>query len=113
MLSKNILLFLITGVLFYFLALLEISFFPLFNIFIFKINLSVAIALLVCIVEEPKKYIGFYCAFWAGFFLDIFSFSSFFGLATLSMVLAAGLIKLFLYKYVKIPSFAWLSKIQS
>ncbi|MFA5369050.1 MAG: hypothetical protein WC303_03590 [Candidatus Paceibacterota bacterium] len=111
--SKNILLFLIVGLFFYFLALLEISFFPLFNIFIFKINLSVLIAIFICIIEDPKKYIGFYCAFWVGFFLDVFSFSNFFGIAILFMVLVAGLIKLFLYKYVKIPSFSWLSKIQN
>jgi hypothetical protein len=45
--------------------------------------------------------------------LDVFSFSNFFGIAILFMVLVAGLIKLFLYKYVKIPSFSWLSKIQN
>jgi rod shape-determining protein MreD len=111
--SKSILLFLITGVFFYFLALLEISFFPFFDIFIFKINVSVLIAVLICFIEEPKKYIGLYCAFWVGFFLDVFSFSNFFGIATLSMFMLAGLIKLFLHKYVKIPSFSWLSKIQN
>jgi hypothetical protein len=110
--KKTVIIFLSLGVFFYLISVAEISLFPFFNIFIFKISLSIVIPILICLFEEPKKLLGVYAAFWSGFFADIFSFSNYFGIVTISMVLAAFLIKLILSKYVRVPSSSWLSKIQ-
>jgi hypothetical protein len=110
--KKNIILFLIIGFLFYFLAIAQISFFSLFEFFLFKINFSLLLFFLICFFEESNKILSFFCAFWTGLFLDIFSSSYFFGFFTILLMVSAVVIKLFLYRYVKIPSWQWLSKIQ-
>ncbi len=111
--KKNIIVFLLIGFLFYFLAIVQISFFSLFEFFLFKINFSLLLFLLICLLEESNKLLGIFCAFWAGLFLDIFSSSYFFGFFTVLLMVLAVIIKLFLYRYVKLPSWQWLSKIQS
>ncbi|MFA5013635.1 MAG: hypothetical protein WC520_03715 [Candidatus Paceibacterota bacterium] len=110
--KKTIILFFILGVFFYLFSIVEMSFFPFYNVFIFKISLSLVIPILICLFEEPEKLLGVYAAFWAGFFADTLSFSMYYGIMTITMVLAAFLIKLILLKYVRVPSSAWLSKIQ-
>lgn len=111
--KKTIIIFLLTGLFFYFLGIVQISFLPFFKFFALQWNFSVIIALLVCVLEESQKLLGIFCAFWAGLFLDLFSGSAFFGLFTVSFLFMAVIIKLVLYKYVKLPPWQWLSKIQS
>lgn len=113
MAKKTIIIFLLTGLIFYFLNIIQMSFLPFFDFLIFQINLSIFISLLVCVLEESQKLLGIFCAFWAGFFMDIFIGSMFFGLFTISFLLIAIMIKLVLYKYVKLSPWQWLSKIQS
>jgi len=113
MAKKTIIFFLLTGLIFYFLNIIQISFLPFLDFFIFQINFSMVIALLVCVLEESQKLLGIFCAFWAGLFMDIFVGSMFFGLFTVSFLLIAIMLKLALYKYVKLSPWQWLSKIQS
>lgn len=113
MANKNIAFFIFLGIFFYFLNLFQISFLGALDFWPHWLNFSVLITIIICVFEESKKLLGLFAAFWAGLFLDIYSGSVFFGLFTIIFLLIAIFLKLILYRYVKLPPWQWLSKIQS
>lgn len=113
MTKKDIIFFGIVGVVFYFLNIFQMSFLPFFDCFLLRLNFMVFLALAICLLEEPKKKLGYSAAFWAGFYLDLLAGARWFGIFTVSFLIVAVIIKIVLDKYVKIPPWQWLTKIQS
>jgi len=82
---------------FYFLVLAQISFFP----HLFSFNLILLLVILINIFESEKRKTGLVSAFFGGFFLDIFS-ENFIGFWILILMTLSCLIKFGLKKYVQI-----------
>jgi len=110
---KTIIIFLLVGIFFYFLNLIQMSFLSFFKFPLWQINFSILLTIVICLLEESQKLIGIFCAFWTGLFLDLYFGSNLFGIFTISFLLFSVIIKLALYKYVKLSPWQWLSKIQS
>lgn len=92
---------------FYVLVLLQTSFLVHFKeVFGWWLAFGLLIigVILVNFFEDHRKNSGIISAFFAGFFLDIFS-ENFFGFWTLILMAAAIFIKFILKKYVRIPTF--------
>ncbi|MDD2731732.1 MAG: hypothetical protein PHI53_00890 [Candidatus Pacebacteria bacterium] len=89
--------------LFYLLALLETTFLVFFNIFGVTLNLILIIVMLWNIFESSKSFFGLYLAFIGGFFLDVFSSSSFFSYNILLFLIISFVIKMVIKDYVRIP----------
>ena len=88
---------------FYFLALLESSFFIHFKFFSFLPSLILISQILITLFEDPNKNLAMFSAFWAGFFWDIFSGRRL-GVGIVSMFALSFFLKLILRKYVRIPA---------
>ena len=97
---KNIVFFIIC---FYFLTLLQSSFFPHFP-FGHWLNLVLIAVVLINLFTPHHSWWGVISAFFGGFFLDIFS-EKFFGFWVLLLLAASILIKFILKKYVRFPVF--------
>ncbi|MEA3344491.1 MAG: hypothetical protein U9Q16_02325 [Patescibacteria group bacterium] len=100
---KKIIILIIT---FYFLALLETSFFVHFNILthynFYFLNSIFILIVLWNLFEKRESFSGIFIAFAGGFFLDVFS-SQFLGFNISIAIIIAILIKLVFKKYVRIP----------
>ena len=90
------------------LAILQSSFaphFPLFNnnwfIWINPVNIAVAV---ITLFEKRKNRFAWIAAFWAGFFMNIYS-GLFFGFWILVYLGFVAIVKLIVKRYVWIPSF--------
>ncbi|HOS88101.1 MAG TPA: hypothetical protein PL093_01850 [Candidatus Pacearchaeota archaeon] len=105
--------FLAIGIIFCVLQIFKISFLSFFNIYFPWLDLTILLGLIICLFEEPKGLLGYFSAFWAGLFLDLIVSSQWFGFFTISFLLIALIIKIVLDKYVGLPSWQWLSKIQN
>ena len=100
---KKISKILLLGVILYFAFLIELSnlyAFPFLLIFVFLINF----------LEDPSSKAGLYTAFFVGLFWDIYS-SNYIGLMALTLPIIAYLLKIILFKYVRIISISWIPKI--
>jgi rod shape-determining protein MreD len=95
--------FILSFFFFYFLALLETSFFIHFSFFTFLPSLLFICQIILVLLEDPDRNLSMLSAFWAGFFWDIFS-SRIFGVGILLMISLTLILKLILGKYVHIPS---------
>ncbi len=91
------------GVLLYFIFLLEMS-----NLYAFPFLL--VMCFLVNFLEDPSSKTGLYIAFFIGLFWDIYS-SNYIGLMALILPIAFYLLKIILFKYVRIFSISWIPKI--
>ena len=93
-------------IIFYFLALLETSFFVHFDILthysFYFLNSIFILIILWNLFEKRENFLGIFVAFTGGFFLDVFS-SQFIGFNISIAIIIAILIKLVLKKYVRIP----------
>ncbi|MFH1462457.1 MAG: rod shape-determining protein MreD [bacterium] len=89
---------------FYFLTLIQISFLVHFQIFGIVPNFVLIAVIFINLLENPEKKLGVISNFIAGFYLDVFSLSSFgfFGFYTLVLVGISIFLKFILKKYVKI-----------
>ncbi len=103
----------LTLFLIYLLILLQVSFFPRFNIkFPFGqfgaelFNLGFLFVVLVNLFGKIKNYFGILSAFWAGLLADVFS-ESLIGFHILIFLLCSLFIKYFLKRYVQ---FFWKRK---
>ncbi len=95
----------ISIVVFFFLAVLQTSFFAHFSFWGVVFNLVIIAVLLVNLLEEKKNKLGLICAFSGGFFLDVFSLSGgIFGLYILMCLFIAIFIKFILKRYVQLPT---------
>jgi rod shape-determining protein MreD len=102
MIKKFIKIFLL-GLLLYILFLIELSnlyFFPFLLILCFLINF----------LEDPTSKTGLYVAFFIGLFWDIYS-SNYIGLMALILLTIFYLLKIILFRYVRIFSISWIPKI--
>ena len=90
----------------YFLLILEMSYLPFFTFISFAISLTV----LINLFEEPKEKLGLFFSFFLGLIIDIFS-SNYLGMAAVSFLLFALILKFILFRYVRVPSVSWLPKI--
>lgn len=91
---------------FYFLTLLQVSFFIYFPLFRIIPNFIIISVILINIFEKPNGKLGIISAFLGGIYLDIFSidnYNLFFGFYTLISVIISLFIKFFLRKHVQIP----------
>ena len=84
--------------LFYFLILLQESFF--IHIFPYVLNLVLVMICLINLFEEKNDNSGIYLSLIGGFFLDIFS-ENFFGFYILTSLLISFFIKIILKSYIK------------
>ncbi len=87
---------------FYALALLQVSFFAHVAVFGFVPNILLGVALFIALCESYNVRNGLYAAFFAGFFLDVFS-QGFFGFWIVLCVIGVFVIKFFKRTYVRIP----------
>jgi len=95
----------ISVVIFFFLAVLQTSFFAHFSFWGTVLNLVIIAVLLVNLLEEKKNKLGLICAFSGGFFLDVLSLSNgIFGFYVLVCLFIAFFIKFILKRYVQIPT---------
>lgn len=90
-------------ILLYFLVLMQSSFFPHFGIFSGKsfFNLVFILVILINLFEKREGDFGILCAFWSGFFHDIFC-ERFIGPYLLIFLSFAIFIKFFLKQYVQL-----------
>jgi len=86
-------------ILFYFLALLQTSFYLNF----FFPNLIICLVILVSLIEKTEGEIGFFCALFGGFFLDIFS-EKFIGFYILILIAIIFFIKIIIRRYFELPT---------
>ena len=95
---------LILTLIFYFLVILETSFFAHFRIFWFIPNFIIILTIIINIFDKEKNFfsIGILSAMIGGFFLDLFS-SQFIGYYILILTGISLIIKIFLKRYVRIP----------
>ena len=95
------------GVFFYFLALLETSFFAHFTFLNVLPSFTLLAVALINLLESPSKNLGLWAALLGGFFLDIFAGDmmgfGFFGFYILLSLLIAFCIKYLFRQYVRIP----------
>lgn len=84
---------------FYFLALWQVSFLAHFPIFGIVPNFVVAAVVFLNLFQRPEDYSGLWAGLIAGFFLDIFS-AGFIGFYTLICLAASLFVKLIFKKYV-------------
>ena len=84
--------------LFYFLILLQESFF--IHFFPYLPNIVLVIICLINLFEERKDSFGIYLSLIGGFFLDVFS-ESFFGFYVITLLLISFFIKIVLKNYVQ------------
>ncbi len=98
----------ISIIIFYFLALLETSFFVHFSVFasysFYFFNSIFILIIFWNLFEKKESFSGIYVALTGGFFLDVFS-SQFIGFNISIALIMAISIKLILKKYVRIPVF--------
>lgn len=87
----------------YILTLLQTSFFPHFPGG-YWLNLVLIAVVVVSLFENRKEKLGFFGAFFGGFFLDIFS-ENFIGFWVLILLAIAVFIKFVFKKYVRFPTF--------
>ncbi len=104
MIAKKLL---ITLIGYYFLVLLQASFFPCLFSFYFMPNLVLLSVFLWNFFESKKSLFGIVNAGIGGFYLDIFS-NKFFGFYFLISVFLAVIIKFVVKNYVKTP---WVKEI--
>jgi len=88
---------------FYFLTLLQASFFPHFSLG-HLLNLVLIVVVLINLFEARKEKSGLFSAFFGGFFLDIFS-ENFIGFWILILLAISIFIKFVLRKHVRLPIF--------
>jgi len=91
------------GLFLYFIFLIEIS-----NLYVFPFLLI--ICFLINFLEDPNSRTGLYVAFFIGLFWDIYS-SNYIGLMALILPIICYLLKIILFKYVRIFSISWIPKI--
>jgi len=91
--------------LFYFLVLIQTSFLVHLNWQGIVPNLVLIALIFINLFERPEKKIGIISGFFGGFYLDIFSISSygFFGFYTLISLSLSLFIKFILRKHVRFP----------
>lgn len=92
---------------FYFLTLLQSSFFPHFP-FGSWWNLVLVSVIIINLLEHPREKTGFLSAFFGGLLLDIFS-EHFIGFWVLILLTLTIFIKFIFKKYVRCPTFRRLS----
>lgn len=90
---------------FYLLTLLQISFFPHFDIKGLALNFPLIFLAILLFLQSPSKKSGWIVSFFCGFLLDIYSFrpQPFFGFYILISLVLCFLIKYILQKYVRFP----------
>jgi rod shape-determining protein MreD len=93
---------LISIIVFYFLVLIQTSFWVHFNILGIVPNLVLISVILWNLFEKSKNYFGLYAALIGGLFLDIFS-NRFIGFYILISLALAVFLKLVFKRYVRIP----------
>ncbi len=96
-------------IIFYFLALLQMSFLAHFKLFGINLNFLLLGVILLNLLEKSEGRLGILAALTAGFFLDLSSFGDkaiFFGFYTLISLSLSLFIKFVIRNYVKIPNFA-------
>ena len=84
--------------LFYFLILLQESFF--IHFFSYLPNITLIVICLVSLFEERKDNLGIYLSLIGGFLLDVFS-ESFFGLYITTLLLMSFFIKIVFKNYIQ------------
>ncbi len=89
-------------VVFYFLALFQVSFFAHFSFLGIVPNVLIVLVIGISVFENSDSASGLFAALGAGFFLDIFSQKPL-GLSVAILFIAALLIKTFKRTYVRIP----------
>jgi len=93
----------------YLLTLFQTSFFPHFQQFLLAPHFGggviwvIITVILINLFQNQKENLGFFSAFFGGFFLDIFS-ENFIGFHILILVAIAFFIKFILRKHVRIPA---------
>jgi len=93
----------------YFLTLFQTSFFPHFQQFLPVPNfgggviLVIITVILINLFQGQKENLGFFAAFFGGFFLDVFS-EDFIGFWVLILLDTAFFIKYIFKKYVRFPT---------
>jgi len=100
---KKIIKILFLGLFLYLFFLIELSpfyLFPFLLIFLFLINL----------LEDPRGNLGLFSSFFVGLFWDIYS-SNYIGMMAILLPALFILLKIILFKYVRIPSVSWIPKI--
>lgn len=85
---------------FLFLAFLQVSFLPHFHITSWIFNFILIASLLFSFLEQEESYLGYWGAFWAGLFLDIFSPKPI-GFYILILLCLTVFIKVILKKYIR------------
>ena len=95
-------------VLLYLLTIFQVSFLGHFKFFsadwLRFINLTLLFCFVLAIFERRSNDLAWPAAAWGGFFLDLYS-DFFFGFWMLVLLALTLIIKLFLKRYVRIPSF--------
>jgi len=93
--------FLIFSLFFFFLTLLQASFFIHFSFFGFSLNFIIIAQVLIILFEKPKEDRSIYLSLVSGFFWDIFSVKPI-GYGILILFSISWILKMFLRKYVRI-----------
>lgn len=104
--SKNIV---FLAIIFYFLALLQMSFLAHFKLFGINLNFLLLGVVFLNLTERNEGRLGIFAALMAGFLLDLSVFGDkaiFFGFYTLISLSLSLVIKFVIRNYVKIPNFA-------
>lgn len=96
----------LTGMVFYFLVLIQNSFLNA----IVNFNFLILFLLILNLIEDPESNLGLWAAFFTGFFMDLSSIH-FLGFWTLSLAGGALLIKLLFSKVFKFPYLSFIPKI--
>jgi len=97
--------FLIFSLFFFFLTLLQTSFFIHFPVFGFYLNFIIIGQVLITLFEDPKENRAIYLSFISGFLWDVFSEKPI-GFGILILFLISWILKIFLRKYVRIEAFS-------
>lgn len=97
--------FLIFSLFFFFLTLLQTSFFIHFSFFGFYLNFIIIAQILITIFEDLKENRAIYLSLVSGFFWDIFSAKPI-GFGILILFSITFILKIFLRKYVRIEGFS-------
>lgn len=100
---KKIIKILFLALLIYAIFLIELSFNNSFSVLLILLCL-------INLLEDPRNKLGLFSAFFVGFFWDIYS-SNEIGIMALSLFLIFSLLKIILFKYVRISSISWIPKI--
>lgn len=90
-------------VFFWFLAMLETSFFSFLNVFGWQVHLIWIAVFFINLFEDRYGTLGFWSAVFGGFFLDFLSPLYFFGFNTAVLAAASLAFKFVLLRYVGLP----------